>query len=245
VIGVSSWQDVLDTFYGIVKDTEAAQTWLTTTQAEAWANQCLAELAEYTLPVDKAIVWAATAGEPQYALNTTGSGTLEVKLVEVNDEAIPRTTQRELWASSPTWQEHTGQPRFYYTDGLNGFDSEGLDIAFWPTPETTDSLRVTLAVVPDAVDNAAMTNPVMLPLWAVPGLLWGMLSVAYKAETRLQNLSTAQLFRTMFEDVMERLRMRSYDRVPVRVVFGGGGHGKGYADNDFRRLIPTAGVPYP
>lgn len=218
---LSTWQDVQDLFYGVVGDTAAAGTWFPEDTVESFANQCLVEMGEHCQICEKTVATTTVAGTAAYVFNTTGHETFGLVRVEVDDEKMLATNRKQLYRWNRLWQDASGSPKWYYRDGLNDFDEVGLPVALWPTPGTSGvSLRAVLSVAPDAVDNDSPTDVVTIPLWAVPGLLWGMLSMAYQSETRLQNLKTAQVFRRMYADVLDRLRARSVGRLPRVVAYG-------------------------
>lgn len=243
MLAVSTWQDVMDLFYAIVQDTEAAQSYFTTARLESWANQCLWEMAEHAQPIDKVIEWTATPGTAAYEINSAGHGSLAVLRVEVDDEQIQPTTVEQLWKGNRDWQQTTGLPRWYYRDRLDEFDTEGIVLRLWPAPDAANDIRAVVAAVPDAVDNDAMGNVVHLPLWAIPGLLWGMLATAYSSETRRQNHGTAAHFRAMYYDVIDRMKGRSAGKLKAQLIYGNGPTGK--RGPDWLGLLPPDGIPYP
>jgi len=243
MINLSSWQDIMDAAFATIGDSEAKQTWVTTDQLESWANQCLWEIAEHSEPVDKVIEWSATIGSAEYEINSTGHGTLGLSRVEIDGEAILPTTTDRLQESNQEWRTVTGEPQLYYRDGLAGISDDGLVFGLHPVPDAENDVRAIITVVPDAVDNDSMTDRIMLPLWAVPGLLWGILAIAYSAETRLQNLKTARVFRLLYDDMLGRLKGRSYSRLNRDSVYGYGPITKprpGYLS-----LWPTDGITEP
>ncbi len=229
---LSTWQDVLDAFYAITGDTQSGGVWFSAATVESWANQILAEIGEHCDLIEKRISTVTTAGYAEYTFNTTGSTTYAVKRVEVDDEKMLPTNKARIAQHDRSWETNTGTPKWFYCDGLTAFDSNGITVGLWPVPGTSDvSLLAVLSVAPESVDNDLGTSEVLLPLWAVPGLLWGMLAMAYSAETRLRNLKTAQVFRLMYDDVLERLRSRSFSKLPRSVAFAGQpsrGHGPGW-----------------
>lgn len=237
---LSTWQDVLDAFYGITGDTQSGGTWFSAATVESWANQVLVEMAEHADIIEKDISTVTVAGTAEYTFNTSGHATFGIKRLEVDNEKMTPTDKRQLFASNRSWATASGTPKWYYRDGLNDFDEAGLPVALWPTPGSSGvAVRAVLSVAPDAVDNDTATAEVLLPLWAVPGLLWGMLAIAYNAETRLRNLKTAQVFRSMYNDVVDRLRSRSYGRLPRSVAYASKparGHGL-----DWRQRFPSDG----
>lgn len=218
---VSTWQDILDLFYGVIGDDATVGTWVPATTAELFANQCLVEIGESCSLNEKTISTVTVAGTSEYVFNSTGNETYGLVRVECDEQKLLATNKKQLFRWNRWWHSSSGTPKWYYRDGLNDFDEVGLPVALWPKPAASDvSLRAVLSVAPDAVDNDSPTDVVTVPLWAVPVLLWGMLSLAYQSETRLQNLKAAQVFRRMYADALDRLRARSVGRLPRAMSYG-------------------------
>lgn len=237
---LNTWQDVLDSFYGIVGDTQANGVWFTAATVESWANQTLVEMGEHSGCIELDVTTVTVNGTSEYTFNTTGHATYGVNRVEVDDEVLLPTNRARLFAENRSWHTQTGTPFWYYRDGLNDFDEVGLPVALWPKPDVDGlTLRAILTVAPSAVSNSVGSATVQLPLWAVPGLLWGTLAMAYTAETRLRNLQTAQVFRTMYTDVVDRLKGRTSAKTPRSVAYGGSPT-RGYT-TDWRKRFPTSG----
>jgi len=74
--------------------------------------------------------------------------------------------------------------------------------------------------------------------------VWGILSKFYESESRMQNLKAAKFYRMLFEDMMTRLRVRSYSRLNLQKAYGQGRDTR-FPSGDFRLLIPDAGIPIP
>ena len=218
---LSTWQDILDLFYGVIGDEASVGTWVPVATAELFANQCLVEIGESCQLIEKSISTVTVAAAAEYTFNSTGSTTYGLVRIECDDEKLLATNKKQLFRWNRWWHNSTGSPKWYYRDGLNDFDEVGLPVSLWPTPAVSGvSLRAVLSVAPDAVSNAVPTDVVTVPLWSVPILLWGMLSMAYQSETRLQNLKAAQVFRRMYVDALDRLRARSVGRLPRSMSYG-------------------------
>lgn len=215
---LSTYQDLLDAFYAMTSDTEVL---FSTDTVDSYANQCLAEIAEHCDVIEKSVTTTTTNGEAVYVFNALFDNTYTLKRLEVDYEKMTPTNRKQLYSWNRMWQAATGPAKYYYTDGLSDFDDTGLPVALWPTPSADGvSIRAILSVAPGTVAASSGTAVVMLPTWAVPGLLWGMLSMAYYAETRVQNLGAAAVFRRMYDDVLDRLRGRSYAKLPKTTAWG-------------------------
>ncbi len=215
---------------------------MTTTQLDNWANAVLSELAEHAEYLDEVVVGSTVSGTAKYNVGGGGGGdALSIWRVEIDDEYIDPTTTKELYGSSRTYQAQTGRPRWYYLDSLRLSTVDDTTVGLWPVPNAVYDLRITLTTAPDALTTALSGNPVMLPLWATPGLLWGILSKFYESESRMQNLKASSFYRMMFDDVMTRLRARSYSRVTRSKAYGEGRGRK--TSGDLRQLLPADGFP--
>ncbi len=215
---LSTYQDLLDAFYAVTSDTEVL---FPTATVDSYANQCLAEIAEHCDVIEQSTTTTTTAGTAVYVFNALFDNSYTLKRVEVDYEKVLATSRKELYGWNRMWQAQTGPAKWYYVDGLRDFDDTGLPVALWPTPSASGvHLRAVYSVAPARLSAASGTALVMLPTWAVPGLLWGMLSMAYYAETRVQNLGAAAVFRRLYDDVLDRLRGRSYAKLPKTVAWG-------------------------
>jgi len=244
VVDISTWQNVFDLVYATIRDNETDQVLVTKAQIGSWADQCLYEMAEQAMFLDLLVEWNATVDSAEYELNSTGAGTLGLWRMEVDDEVIWPTTRRDLYRDNREWQTRTGQPRWYYLDGLQSdATATGLVVGLHPVPNSTISLRAYLSVVPDAYDSTKMSNRVKLPRWAVPGLVWGILAMVYSAENRIQNDRTAALYRMMYEDTIDRLKVRSFSRSIVSSAYGEGTRKAGMLS--WRNLVPSDFIDYP
>lgn len=238
---LSTYQDILDAFYAIVGDTQAGEVWFSTDNVDSYANQCLSEIAEHCDVIEQSIATTTTAGTALYVFNALFDNSYALKRVEVDYQKVLATSRKELYGWNRMWQAQTGPAKWYYTDGLTDFDETGIPVALWPTPSASGvSLRAILSVAPSRVSAASGATAVRLPTWAVPGLLWGMLSMAYYAETRVQNLGAAAVYRRMYDDVLDRLRGRSYAKLP-RTVAWGSKPSYGVAPS-WQQLFPASGL---
>lgn len=75
---------------------------------------------------------------------------------------------------------------------------------------------------PDEIDGSA-AQVVQIPAWAMHGILFGMLAEAFESDTELMNLDTSSFYRNLFYHWIGRLRVRSYDKLPMVWVYEGEG----------------------
>jgi len=240
---LSTYGDVVGLFYGLIQDSATSQRLATTDQVGIWANSAMSEMAENAEYVDYVV-------EPTDIPDITGIETLTIThegdlmglwRVEIEDEYIDPTTTGELYGSSRTWQAQTGYPRWYYLDSLRAGD--GMTVGLWPKPASDYDLRLIFTVSGDVLDYATPDERVMLPLWATPGLLWGILYRFYDSESRMQNTKAAQFYKMMYDDMLVRLRARSYARINRFKAYGSARGRK--TSGDLRQLLPADGFPYP
>ncbi len=237
---LSTYADVTSFVREIIQDGDSNYRVVSDDDLDIWANEVMRELGEYAEYIDgEDVAPAATvAGGGNISIEGDPYG---VWRVEIEDEAIPPTTSRELYGMSRTYQQQTGRPRYYYRDGVSNYLSDELELKLWPIPNATYTLRVFTTVPAEDLDSASGTNLVQLPLWAVPVLAWGMLSKFYSAETRMSNRGASAVFGLMYNDGMVRLRVRSYSRLQRKAAWGGGR--KSRVGGDLSQLMPADGFP--
>ena len=73
---------------------------------------------------------------------------------------------------------------------------------------------------PDAVVDAELE----LPKWASHIVVYGVLARMYEAEDRSENHRVADMYATMYGALLERLKSRSFGRLPKRWVAGTHSH---------------------
>ena len=236
-----TYQEIMDVVRELTSDPVGDSRLITDTQMDLWANMCLHEMVEHSEFL-----------ETEETANTTGGGTgavaitgdpIRVLRVEIEDEAIYPTTTRDLYKLSRTWQAQTGRPRWYYMDSLRDYQSDYLYLNLWPLPNAVYSVRAVVSQAPKELDSTIPTNNVEVPLWATPGLVWGILYRFYEAETRMQSNQASQLFKMMYEDVVDRLKVRSYSKLGRSKAWGSGR--RSMPSGDFQELMPSDGFPYP
>ena len=240
---LSTYSDIVDAARGLIQDSASDSRLATVAQMDIWANMALYEMAEYAEYIDAYDTEALTGGESQVEIQGDPLG---VWRVEIDDEAIYPTTTRDLYRNSRTWQAQTGRPRWYYMDSLRDMQDDDIKLGLWPKVSGSYTLRVTSTVPADELsgtDATGLAKRVMLPLWATQGLLWGILYRFYESETRMQNMGASQFYKLMYDDVLVRLRARSFARLNRSASWGEGR--KGAPGGDIRQLMPSTGFPYP
>jgi hypothetical protein len=213
---------------------------------DLWANTSLSELGEHAEYIDSGNSTTTTLGAGIGASISLGSagGYLGVWRVEIDDEAIYPITTERLYRDNREWQTQRGEPQFYYMDSMATISTnDSINMGVWPLSSGGYKLRVISTVTADVLETASATDKVMLPLWAVPGLVWGILSNFYDSESRMQNPQVSAFYRRLFEDVMTRLKVRSFSRMKFSKAWGEGPARRSIWDAS--RLFPEDGVPVP
>lgn len=244
-----TFQELADLFYGFVGDSEANQDFFTTTQVEFYANKALQSINEEAEYYEYLEPFVTVSGTSEYILNETGatalndrSGntTLSLSRLEVDDERIYPITQSELRRHDQDYQSRSGEPYWYYRDEIQV--DEEFRIGLWREPNAVFSCMAYLVIVPRALSfNEASLN-VQIPGWAMGAMLYSMLADAYSTAGKLHNRKTAKYFRVMYVDIVDRLKARSFGKLPIRQVFGESGRRKRFSVHS---LIPSTGIPEP
>jgi len=235
---MNSWQDFKDFFFPAVQDTEASQSFFTEAQAAAWANGALIEMAEYTHYYDLVQEQNTTSGSPNYAVGSLGTPPFGLWRAEIDDEKIYATSRKDLQQNDRSWQDRTGKPFAYYMDDMT-LVPDYFQIGLFEEPNATYVLRTYAYGMPATVGTDA--DYVHVPEWAVYGVLWYMLAEAFLTEGRRQNLQTSDFYRRLYEDTLERLRVRSYSKTNKTWVVGRGGSD---LELDIRYNLPDT-IPEP
>jgi len=209
------WTDIKNLFWEMMEDTETAQQFFTETQLTNWGNKALQEMSRATRPIDKITSFNTVAESPQYDL---GSGVIKVTRVVVDRHRLDAVTEGQLFAGQREWRRVVGVPRLYWVGPFT--DSDSYVFGLHPEPGSVYSSKAYFTKMPDAVSTANDTNRPQVPTWAVYGILWSMLSDAYRAEGRRFNAKASKFFRMLFEDTVSRLRARSFSRLNKDWAYG-------------------------
>lgn len=237
---METWQDIKDFFFDAVQDRETSQAFFTTTQAVAWANAALWEMAEVTKYYDVTQAQNTAAGTRIYQVGASGMPPLGIWRVEIDDEAIRPTTEKTISKDRAKWENRSGIPKFYYLDQANAVPDR-LKLGLYEEPDGIYELRTYSYGVPAQVSDSADGDSLQVPQWAIHGVLWYMLSEAYMAETRRMNMDTSAFYRMLFEGILDRLEARTNNRLAKRWVAAEGGH---QFDADFWSNLPDT-IPEP
>ena len=213
---MSSYAEVLTAFDDLTGDT--GRYHFTADQVDRFANRAMEEICERSRHITKSKLINVAAGTSEYSLD---SGSYDVFRVEYDKEALSPITQNSLRAHDRVWSSRTGLPRYYYLDEITS-NQDFLTVGLWQTPNTSLAfgLRIVHHAVPAPVTSSSPTTLMEIPDWAASAVLYYMLNIAYTADTKVQDFSAAALYEMLYNDVLDRLVMRSRDQNPKNWVSG-------------------------
>ena len=215
---MATFADIKTQFYDLAGGgPEGSNVYFTANQVVRWCNKALQELAEDCLHLD------SEEGDDETSATFSVTG-FSVWRVEIDDEVVTPISLSALARDVRRWREVVGRPRYWYIDGLAENDDTGgaVRVGLYPTPSVEYSWRAYARDFPVDVSDALDTREMEVPDWAHIGVLHSMLADALSSETRIQNLAAAGVYRGMFEDVKDRLRQRSFSKMPVERPVGSG-----------------------
>ena len=188
---------------------------------DRYAFRALNESCERARYKDTAELINSVAGTGEY--ETTGDG-YDVFRVEYQDYVMWPITRNKLRHAERDWEKRPGKPRYYYLDEIYS-EQDDLAIGLWEKPSTsvTNGIRVWYHGAPNVpASTSALTKAVAveIPDWSAPLVLYYMLHLAYSADTKKQDFNASALYYMLYEDVLERLVIRSRDRQPKQWVSG-------------------------
>ena len=211
-----TYNDLLSQFNDITRDSQ--RHIFTAAQVDRFARRGLERLcaaAKYKLTGETINI---VSGTGEYAATSEGH---DVVRVEYDGEALRPIRRDDLRAKDSDWVNRTGYPRYYYLDEIYGsqrYPSVGLFEI--PSTSLTDGLRMWYTGKPTAPSAASGATAVDIPDWAVGGVLFFMLYLAYSADTFIQNQEAAAVYKMLYEDIEYRLIKRARDNSPKSWVSG-------------------------
>jgi|GEM_PF-6820227 len=219
-------------FYEAVHDAEGTHAFFSATQVTNWTNKALREMAEATQFYDLQITFNTSSGYPQYAL---GSNIFNVWRVEVDNRKMEPTTIQRLMETRTNFRARSGRPVAYYLDGVTT-NPDQYQIGLWEKPNATYASRALAHGMPVAVADDDEDDNMHVPDWMAYAVLWSVMSDAYKADTRVQNLEASSFYRHVFDDHLNRLKVRSFNKLPKDWHFRESGGGLKF---DMRFNLPA------
>jgi hypothetical protein len=236
---VETYQNIKDFFWSAVQDTEAQQMFFTETQVLSWLNMAMTEMAQHSHYLDNIGTQNTADGTAAYVVGT--DKILAVWRAEIDDEAIRPVTTSQLRLNDRDWRTKSGWPRFYYLDNINtdpGYFTMGLH----SLPDNVYELRTYQYLIPADLTTGSSAHKIRVPKWAIYGVLWYMLSEAYLAETMRQNFDTSAYYRMLYEGIIDRLMLRTNDKIGAKSWAVGATPTVGV--NDFWHNLPDT-IPEP
>ena len=214
----TTYTQILAEFNDITRD--ASRYYFTTAQVDRFAARALTETCERARYKTVSQVINVVGGTMEYAVSTAG---YDVLRAEYNDTVLLPIARDALRTCQRDWASRSGLPRFYFLDEM--YDSqEYLTVGLWENPSAslTSGLRVWYHAQPTAPLSTGEWGAleVDIPEWAAGALLFYMLYLAYTSDTKAQNFETAAIYKLMYEDILERLVLRSRDANPKKWAAG-------------------------
>lgn len=214
---MSAYSEVLNAFNEITGDTRRYH--FTAAQVDRFANRALEEICERARYIETFVMKNVVSGTSEYSIVEDG---YDITRVEFDGEFLFPITRDTLKHADRDWSSREGLPRFYYLDQITGTQDK-LTVGLWETPSTsaTFGMRIWYHKVPTAVSAASSVSIMEIPDWASSAVLYYMLNIAYTADTKVQDFGAAALYEMMYQDVLDRLILRSRDGNPKKWVSGG------------------------
>lgn len=213
---MSTYASILGSFNDITRDT--GRYYFTNAQVDRFAMRALTEMCERARYKDTYQNINAVAGTLEYAISAAG---YDVTRVEYDGSILIPINRDELRHADRDWSQRSGSPKYYYLDEI--YDSqEYLTVGIWEAPSANLASGVTVwyHAVPTAPAYTATSTEVDIPDWASGAMLFYMLYIAYTADTKMQNFAAAAIYKLMYEDLLERLVMRSRSKNPKKWASG-------------------------
>ncbi len=215
-----TYGNILDQFNDITRD--ASRYHFTQAQVDRFAVRAVRELCERARYKDTAEQINVVAGTAEYSATADG---YDVFRVEYNDEVLWPISRDKLRHAHRDYATLSGRPRFYYlTEIYDTQDALTVGLFEVPSSNLTNGLRMWYHGYPASPSGAsALTRAVAvdIPEWAAGAMLFYMLYLAFTADTKLQSFEAAAVYKLLYEDILDRLVMRSRDRQPKRWTSGG------------------------
>jgi hypothetical protein len=237
---VNTWADIKAAFYDVIGD--SSYTVIPAATAVRWANLALQDLCEAARYRDIQQVSNVSSGTATY---TIADDVYDIFRVEYDGEALTPISGNALRRDGRDWKYRTGTPKFYTLEAMyyEHASPDKVSLRIWETPSSnmTNGLRIWYHGYPDAVSDASPSADIDVPDWAVSGVLFYMLSQAYESEYSIgmKNFDSAAMYWMMYEDVKDRLTIRSRDRQPKQWVCGEPAHGSMSVLNRLPDRVPA------
>ena len=228
------YQEALDMAYAAISDNETDQFFITTDQMSAFVSKALREMVESTEYDDTVITDSLEIGDGTF---TPLEDLSRVWRVEVDGQPLRTTTQGELRRYGVDWRSHTGLPRYYFLDEIASNPDHRI-IGLYPASNAVYSIRVTVYGYPAAL---VAGTEMSIPDWCAEAVVWSMLADCYMVDTEIQNIEVSAFYRYLFESTVDRLRSRSFDRLPKAWSYQKSGEGYDELSvwNNFPEEIPA------
>lgn len=207
---MNTYGDIRNTFYQMFRDSPTDQVFITTTQADNFANKGLRDMAQAAWYKDAEVDIASSATEfslGEHIRCWRGEGTVAGTL-----QYMKPISKESLIQSFRRFETVTGVPRHWFLD-YNRVD-ENVRVGIYPDPGTLTAYKFYCYTWPTPVTSAATSFELDMPDWAVAGLMYYMLWQAYLSDTKRQDLDLAAFYRDLYYEVRDLLIGASKGRMP-------------------------------
>ena len=215
---MSTYQDIYDSFNDLVGN--SGNLFFSDATIDRFAGRALDESCERIRWIDHYDLIDSEIGVSEYAGAYEGYGLYRV---EYDNLIMFPITRDQLRQQDRDWEYRQGLPKYYYTDELyvaSGTEKPYFGLWERPSVDGSENIRVWYWRRPFSPSSSYKSNVVEIPSWASSLVLYYMLYLAYTADTKVQDEGAAAIYYALYEDVFDRLDMRSKDRQPKKWVSG-------------------------
>jgi len=229
-----TWADAKLLIRGLISDPRGV--WFEDYQLDAWGRTVMnvaAERSRYLVRQDIAII---VGGGNSFAQK---SDCIQMQRVEDGHEGKLRPiTIKGLAEGNRNWRDQTGTARFYYLDTLAGFDGTRT-VGIYPETTSTTTIRFFYDAYPESPADRADTEALEIPKWAAHLVVFGVLSKCYDVDTPVRSAGLSGFYGALFDQLVDRLRVRADGRLPKTWVTGSPSHRALSLREIFPQNIPT------
>lgn len=203
--------DIKARFWTLMGGNEYAHPNITDDVIRVWANMAIREMVQETNCLQFRYQQELVQGTQEYDLPSTVE---TVWRAAYDGGHLAPTSKWDLMHFDDTWNSRQSEPRKYYVDGVN------RKIGLYPVP-STDTATEGSTISGFELEYFANANPPAvsdqrdepaLPVWAQVGVLFYMLRQAYAMVGPQRDAKRAAFFGRRYQEVRERLKMRSHKR---------------------------------
>jgi len=202
-----TWAEAKAILYLLGGDDSASPYFLDEDDVEGWFNDAQRLMVNSARPIDKINNTVGVASQGEYTLP---ADLLKLWRVTYDKKRIGPVSRGKLRRYDANYEAHEGVPNSYYLD-------ETVFMALYPVPSVADiELQEFYSAMATEVDNDNDGVEIDLPVWAIYGCMFGVLSFAYKTTHDVANPKIAAFWSALFQLTVERVKIRTNARLPKR-----------------------------